>query len=62
MTVFYLSEEVTKSSALYGGLGAAATILLWLYLIGRLMVGSAVLNATLWERAKERRAQDAGPA
>ena len=62
VTVFYLSEKVTKSSALYGGLGAAATILLWLYLIGRLMVGSAVLNATLWERAKERRAQDAGPA
>ena len=37
-------------SELYGALGAAASVLLWLYLIGRLVVGSAVLNATLWER------------
>jgi uncharacterized BrkB/YihY/UPF0761 family membrane protein len=49
-TVFYLSPKLESSSELYGGLGAAATVLLWLYLIGRLVVLSAVLNATLWER------------
>jgi uncharacterized BrkB/YihY/UPF0761 family membrane protein len=49
-TVFYLAGKLDSSSQLYGGLGAAATILLWLYLLGRLIVGSAVLNATLWER------------
>jgi uncharacterized BrkB/YihY/UPF0761 family membrane protein len=50
LTVFYLSPKLRSSSELYGGLGAAATVLLWLYLIGRLVVLSAVLNATLWER------------
>jgi uncharacterized BrkB/YihY/UPF0761 family membrane protein len=50
ITVFYLAGKLDSSSQLYGGLGAAATILLWLYLLGRLVVGSAVLNATLWER------------
>ena len=39
----------------YGTLGAAAAILLSLLLIGRVIVGSAVLNATLFER----RARDA---
>jgi uncharacterized BrkB/YihY/UPF0761 family membrane protein len=49
-TVLYLAGRLTSSSELYGGLGAAATVLLWLYLIGRLVVAAAVLNATMWER------------
>ena len=28
----------------------AASALLWLYLLGRLMVAAPVLNATLWQR------------
>lgn len=55
-TVFYFARRITSASELYGGLGSAAAVLLWLYLLGRLVVGSAVLNATLWER---RRARDA---
>jgi len=34
----------------YGALGIAAALLVGLFLISRLMVGAAVLNATLWER------------
>ena len=34
----------------YGALGIAAALLLGLFLISRLMVGAAVVNATLWER------------
>jgi uncharacterized BrkB/YihY/UPF0761 family membrane protein len=34
----------------YGALGLAAALLLGLFLISRLMVATAVLNATLWER------------
>jgi membrane protein len=34
----------------YGALGLAAVILFGLYLLGRLVVFSAVVNATLWER------------
>jgi len=49
-TTIYLVGRIESSSELYGGLGAAAAILLWLYFIGRLLVGAAVLNAALWER------------
>jgi hypothetical protein len=31
-------------------LGVAAALLVGLYLISRLIVGGAVVNATLWER------------
>lgn len=34
----------------YGAFGAAAALLLGLYLISRLIVASAVVNATLWKR------------
>jgi uncharacterized BrkB/YihY/UPF0761 family membrane protein len=34
----------------YGALGGAAALLVGLFLLSRLMVGAAVLNATLWER------------
>jgi uncharacterized BrkB/YihY/UPF0761 family membrane protein len=35
---------------MYGLLGASTVILLWLYLIARLITLSAFLNATLWMR------------
>jgi membrane protein len=35
----------------YGALGLAAALLVSLFLISRLVVGSAVVNATLWERS-----------
>ena len=38
----------------YGALGLAAALLVSLFLISRLIVGSAVVNATLWERAERR--------
>ena len=34
----------------YGALGVAAALLFGLFLISRLVVGAAVVNATLWER------------
>jgi uncharacterized BrkB/YihY/UPF0761 family membrane protein len=34
----------------YGALGVAAALLFGLFLVARLVVGAAVLNATLWER------------
>ena len=53
-SVLYLAHRVEKASELYGSLGVAAAILAWLYLVGRLMVASAMLNATLWERRRDR--------
>ena len=55
VTVFYLAGKIETASELYGGLGFAATLLLGLYLFSRLVVGAAVLNATLWERGLVRR-------
>lgn len=49
-SVYVLARRVAKASALYGSLGVAAALLLWLYLLGRLVVAAAMLNATLWER------------
>ena len=48
--VLYLNHRIQSASAAYGALGVAASVLLWLYLLGRLMVAAPVLNATLWER------------
>jgi uncharacterized BrkB/YihY/UPF0761 family membrane protein len=53
LSVYWLSHEIQSSSQLYGSLGVAAAILAWLYLIGRLLVASAMLNASLWERRSE---------
>jgi uncharacterized BrkB/YihY/UPF0761 family membrane protein len=47
----YVLELLHQSrSSTYGTLGSAAAVLLGLYFIGRLIVASAVLNATLFER------------
>ena len=50
VSLFYLGHKIASASETYGSLGAAAAIIAWLYLIGRLFVASAMLNATLWER------------
>jgi uncharacterized BrkB/YihY/UPF0761 family membrane protein len=47
----YLNQKIESSSEAYGALGVAASLLLWLYLMGRLMVAAPVLNATMWERS-----------
>jgi uncharacterized BrkB/YihY/UPF0761 family membrane protein len=49
-TVYYFAPKLTRAPALYGSLGTAATLLLWLYLIARVIVAAAFLNATLWRR------------
>lgn len=49
--VLYLNHRIQSASAAYGALGVAASALLWLYLLGRLMVAAPVLNATLWQRS-----------
>jgi uncharacterized BrkB/YihY/UPF0761 family membrane protein len=57
VTTYYLAGKIDSASELYGGLGVAATVLLGLYLVARLIVAAAVINATLWERARAREAQ-----
>jgi uncharacterized BrkB/YihY/UPF0761 family membrane protein len=46
ITPWALAKEGT-----YGALGLAAALLVGLFLISRLMVSAAIVNATLWERS-----------
>lgn len=49
-SVYLLARRIASASDLYGSLGIAAALLVWLYLLGRLVVAGAMVNATLWER------------
>jgi uncharacterized BrkB/YihY/UPF0761 family membrane protein len=50
VVALYLAPKLGRSSQLYGSLGAATVILLWLYLTARLLTAAAFLNAALWAR------------
>jgi uncharacterized BrkB/YihY/UPF0761 family membrane protein len=50
ITVLYIPHKLSSSSQLYGSLGAAATLMAWLFFGCRLVVAGAVLNASLWEQ------------
>jgi uncharacterized BrkB/YihY/UPF0761 family membrane protein len=47
---WFIASRVNSSQSAYGVLGVAAGLLFGLFLISRLVVASAVLNATIWER------------
>ena len=55
-TVLFLSGRVERASATYGSLGVAFTLLLWLFVVSRVIVASAMLNSALWERRRGRTA------
>jgi membrane protein len=46
---FFLAPKLANATQLYGLLGIAATVLFWLYVLGRLTIGAATLNASLYE-------------
>ena len=50
MTLYILTPYVLNKGGTYGSLGIAAGLLFSLYLVSRLMIASAVVNATLWKR------------
>jgi uncharacterized BrkB/YihY/UPF0761 family membrane protein len=47
---FLIAPRIETSQNTYGALGVAATLLFGLYLVSRLVVASAVVNVTVWER------------
>jgi uncharacterized BrkB/YihY/UPF0761 family membrane protein len=49
-TVVFLGPRLASATELYGGIGVATTILVWLYLAGRLVIAAGILNATMVER------------
>jgi|SRR5262245_2281516 len=48
----YFAPRAARASAVYGSLGVALVLLVSLFLVGRLAVAAAELNATLWERRR----------
>lgn len=50
VTALFIGPWAIAKQGTYGALGGAAALLLLFFLLSRLMVGAAVLNATLWER------------
>jgi uncharacterized BrkB/YihY/UPF0761 family membrane protein len=59
-TVVWIARSLESKSETYGALGAALTILLWAFLLGRLVTASASLSTILWED-KQRKEQTAVP-
>jgi uncharacterized BrkB/YihY/UPF0761 family membrane protein len=50
VTVYFIGPYAGDKQSTYGSLGLAAALLLELFLLSRLIVATAVLNATLWAR------------
>jgi membrane protein len=57
VTVYFIAPYSIEKQGTYGALGAAAALLLGLFIAARLVVGAAVLNAALWERQRPRRGE-----
>lgn len=52
-TALFVAGKIERASATYGAFGVAFTILLWLYVLSRIIVGSAMLNAARWQARDE---------
>ncbi len=63
-TVFFLGPKLASATQLYGLVGIVSTVLFWLYVVGRLVIGAATINASLYEQremAAAEAAEGAGP-
>jgi uncharacterized BrkB/YihY/UPF0761 family membrane protein len=59
ITIVWIARSLESKSETYGALGAALTILLWAYLLGRLVTAAASVNAVIWA---DKRRRDSAPA
>jgi uncharacterized BrkB/YihY/UPF0761 family membrane protein len=55
VTVYWIANQIEHKTDTYGAIGFALALLLWAYLLGRLITSAAVVNETLWAREIERR-------
>ncbi len=56
-TALFIAGRVERASETYGSLGVAFTLLFWLYVVSRVIVASAMLNAALWEQPRRARSR-----
>ena len=52
VTLWFAVPKLESSQSTYGPLGVVATLLFWGYLIGRLIVSAAILNASLYDERR----------
>jgi uncharacterized BrkB/YihY/UPF0761 family membrane protein len=57
-TVYWIAHEISTKSDRYGAIGTALALLLWAYILGRLIVASATLNAARWRIAHREHAHN----
>ena len=50
LTTYWIGNLVARKTDTYGAVGIALAVLLWVYILGRIMVASAGLNAALYYR------------
>ena len=53
VAIYLLAPYALAQQGTYGVLGLAAALLLGLFIVGRLIVAAAEINATLWRQARE---------
>ena len=61
VSFYLLGPYLAHKSQIYGAIGIASMLMLWLYILGRVMVASAILNASLWEQRNEQLPPQAEP-
>jgi uncharacterized BrkB/YihY/UPF0761 family membrane protein len=62
VAVYFIGPYSLAKQGTYGALGVAAVLLLGLFFFSRLIVGAAIVNATLWERQVRREQPEPEPA
>jgi uncharacterized BrkB/YihY/UPF0761 family membrane protein len=50
LTTYWIGNLIARKTNTYGAVGVALAVLLWVYILGRIMVGSAGLNCALYYR------------
>jgi len=53
LTTYWIGNLAARKTNTYGAVGIAIAVLLWVYILGRITVGSAGLNAALWHRRED---------
>ena len=62
LVVYLLGPKLEKSTSLYGGLGVVATVLFFMWVVGRIVVTAPILNSSLHDELRGRRPDAEGEA
>jgi uncharacterized BrkB/YihY/UPF0761 family membrane protein len=60
-TITFFTYEIQAKSDTYGVIGVSLALLLWAYLLGRIVTASAAINAAYWYRNEEREGREVPP-